>query len=664
MEKKIFIVFTMLVLAVYGCATPGRESFNLGQELAKQDRLDEAMAMYEDALKKEPDNSEYVSAMKKAKNALSEKHMQRAKAILSQMPITYEQAKTAYQEVDKANRLTPENPDVKKLVSLITSEMDRILKEAETFYSDASKAMVENKWVDGIKKLKEINKIYPGYLDVNLKLKDAESKGISYYLEETRKFKEDEEWESVIETLLLALEITPDNAEMLSALKEARIKHSPDYYIAKAEEFFAKNEWGKATELAQHAYELNPSDNIREIITRIQQQTGIFYLNQFKEHLSENRLYSAYRSVITAFKYHPLIKNEKETADAIDKLVGNIITKAEAYKSNGYLGNALSWYEKIIEIEPKHKNALLNTQSLKDSIKERVVKKIAIMDFTSPSDKPDVGRVVTDNLLSYITSNASSEVKVLARDVLGAILKEIEYGQAGIYDIESAKKAGKLKGTDIFIFGSVLDYDVDRNVSEGYQIRNVVVGKKSTPNPAYQLWLMSRRGAAPTEEDLKNAPPPVIEEEVRETVKYKVGTEKKMATAAVSFRVIAVEEGEVVITETIKEQKDVKDDYSEGVAFANVPFDPLEIPMDNELLGEVIQKVVEKLGYKVLSRFQNLQIQYYNSAEMLKKRMEHAKALEKYIDSIYIEEIKNISSPLSENARKEVERLLQQIEIE
>ncbi|MBI4839198.1 MAG: hypothetical protein HY806_08705 [Nitrospirae bacterium] len=661
MKNKVVIMIVFFALAVYGCATPGKESFDLGQELVKHNRFEEAMSMFEDALKKEPGNPEYDSAYKKTRSSLSARYSQGAKAKFSQTPLTFEQVKVAYQEAEKASQLTPEDEEVLKLRNLIKSELDRIVKTAESMYSEASKTMTENKWVESIKTLKQINAMYPNYLDVVTRIKQSEDEGLLYYLKEAEKFKETDDWENVMKTLSAAREIAPDNPDLIARIEDARSKGTPDYLIAKAEEFAAKNDWDKATALARQAYMTNPSEDIGQKSAKIQQEAGVFYISRFRQHLSEKRLYAAYMDMTTAFKYNPAANKEKEVTDAVNQFIAGIISKAETYESKGYFGNALSWYEKALEFNPKHKESVYKIQALKDGIKDRVVKKIAIMDFTSPSNKPDVGKIVTDNLLSYITSNASSDVKVLARDVLGAILKEIEYGQAGIYDIESAKKAGKLKGTDIFIFGSVLNYDVDRNLAESYQMKSVVVGKKSTPNPAYQFWLMSQKGTA-TEGDVQTAPPAMIEEDLRETIKYKVGTEKKLATVGVSFRVIDVEEGEVVITETLKEQKEARDDFSEGASFADIVFDPLEMPTDSELLQSVTQKVVENLGFKVLSRFQNLQVLYHTNAEMLKKKMEYEKAIEKYTDSIYIEDIKNISSPLSENSRKEIEKLLQQIE--
>jgi len=310
-------------------------------------------------------------------------------------------------------------------------------------------------------------------------------------------------------------------------------------------------------------------------------------------------------------------------------------------------------------IDQNYQDVFFKVQTTRDKIRQRVIRKIAIMDFTPPTGSPDAGKIITDSLLAYITTHASSDVKILARDVLGAILKEIELGQAGLYDIESAKKAGRLQGTDVFIFGSVLNYNVDKSVSEGYKTVNVVIGKKSTPNPAYQMWLFSQKGG-PSAEEQRNAPPATIDEDIRETFKYKVGTERKRSTVGVSFRVIDLEQGEVVITKTIKKSQEIKDDFSEGVESANIKYKALDMMSDSELLEKVTQEVVAELSHEVLSRFQNLQTQYFNLGETYKKKREYERAIEKYSDAVHLEDMKNISSPLSDSAKKEIEQLLRQ----
>jgi curli biogenesis system outer membrane secretion channel CsgG len=392
----------------------------------------------------------------------------------------------------------------------------------------------------------------------------------------------------------------------------------------------------------------------------IRQQAAKSWVIQCGQKLNEKKLYTAYHDALKALRYDPSIKKEPGSAEVINQLLAAMGAKAAAYDTQGYLGNAFAWYEKLAKIDPNYQEVFFKTQAVRDKIRARVIRKIAIMDFTPPSGHPDAGRIITDSLLSYITAHAGSDVKILARDVLGAILKEIELGQAGLYDIESAKKAGKLQGTDVFIFGSVLNFNVEKNVSEGFKAENIVVGKRTVPNRAYELWLMMVRGK-PSKEELMNAPPATIEEEIRETVKYKVGTAKKRATVGVSFRVIDLEQGEVVITKTIRKSHEATGDYSEGVAFANIQYKPLEIPADSEILEKVTQDVITELSYEVVSRFQNLQTQYFNAAEGLKKKREYEKAVEKYMDAMHLEELKNISSPLSENARIEIEQLLLRI---
>jgi hypothetical protein len=78
-------------------------------------------------------------------------------------------------------------------------------------------------------------------------------------------------------------------------------------------------------------------------------------------------------------------------------------------------------------------------------------------------------------------------------------------------------------------------------------------------------------------------------------------------------------------------------------------------------LEKVTQDVVAELSLEVVSRFQNLQMQYFNNADGLKKRKEYEKAIEKYIDAVHLEELKNISSPLSEKSRVEIDEVLKRI---
>ena len=656
MKTRILVLLFILAIIVYGCATAGRESFTLGQELEKKNRLEDARAMYEEALAKEPGNQEYADALRKIKGLLVKPHMEKAQALLSQQPVTFDQLKNALNEADKASKLQPENAEVKSLTDRIKGEMEGMTKRAESLYGAASEAIKNKEWATAVTRLREIKAFYPDYLDLPAKLGLAEISGAMFYLQEADKYKAADDWGNALRMLTQAQQIQPNDPGIAAALKEAREKHSPESYIARAEVEGIQGNWDRAVILIQKASALNPGGQTLERLETLKSGAAVYYLDKSAKDLAAKRLLSAYTGFATAAAFDPAMTTTQQTAGLMDQLIGELKGKADAYHKNGNLGNAYVWYEKALKLSPTRKDLVQNFQTIKDRIRERVVKRIAVMDFTSPKDSPDAGRNITDSLLAYMTRTASGDVKILARDVLGAIMKEIELGQAGIYDIESAKQAGKLKGTDVFIFGGVLQYYVEKNVDEGQKIVNAVVGKKSIPNPSYQAWVMANPRAK--EEDIRHAPPATIEEEVRETVRYKVANHKKTASIRVSFRVIDVEQGEVVITKMLPNKKEVQDTYSEGVSFANIPFKELKLPADTELLDQVVEETVTQLGYEVLSRFQNLQTLYSNQAEILKKRSAPEAAVEKYVDVMIVEEVKNITTHATENARKEIEQLL------
>lgn len=262
MKRILLLLVIVGAMVIYGCVTPGTESFNLGLELAKSNRLEEAIAMYEDALAKEPQNPEFTEALKKAKEALSGKHLEKARTIFAQIPLTYDKAMAAFQEADKAARTAPDNRQAAALKGDIKVELDKLGKKAEAMYADAMKSNEKNEWMDGVKKLRELNKFYPNYLDATSKLRQAEDNGIAYYLREAEKSKKAEDWENTVRALTSAQEISPDRPEVVTGLKDAKLKHNADYYLKKAEEYTKANDWDTAMTFAQKAsgfgYRLTP----------------------------------------------------------------------------------------------------------------------------------------------------------------------------------------------------------------------------------------------------------------------------------------------------------------------------------------------------------------------------------------------------------------------
>ena len=445
----------VVLVVLSGCATPGQESFNQAQEFLKQNRLEESIARLEQAIVLEPNQSEYKKALVEAKALLEKRRLE-----------------------EKQRR-------------------------ADGLFAESAKVEAAGDWVQAVRIHREIKSFYPGHPDLAARLTRVETQGLSYYRSSADKAKATEDWGEVARNLTLGLEIAPGQPDLISSLQEAKEKDTPTYYLSRVETFSRQNAWDRALVFIRKAAATDKDGAYAPQLLSFNLAAAQFYINRAGK--EKRRLYPAYATVMMLND----AKDDPQVRVLIDQLLSLMYTQAEAYEASGQIGNAYAWYDRVSRIQPEYKEVFTKIQNLRDRLRERVVKKIAVMDFTSPSSNAEAGRIVTDSLLSYLTTNATSDVKILARDVMGAILKEIEMGQSGLYDIESAKKAGKLKGTDVFIFGSVLQYNVEKQTSEGQKTTNIVVAKKSVPNPSYQMWLMAQKGN-PAEPDMKNAPPPTI----------------------------------------------------------------------------------------------------------------------------------------------------------
>lgn len=657
--KRILVVLSVVVLLT-GCNNPGKESFELGRQLERQGRLDEAITLYEDAITKEQDNQEYRATLVLARSGAAARFVEQGRKRLQGAELTYEQLRTAQLDVDKALKADPNNSEAKVLAGTVKSQMDALLKRAEQSYAASAKAAELKDWPTAVTKLREIRQFYPGYLDLMIKLPQTESMALGYYLKEAERLRGIDDLDGMSSNLEQALAIQPSNQQIAALLKDAKAKNTAGAWFAKAEQSAKQQKWPQAADCLRKADLLAPDQALQEKMTELKRQGAQKMLQQVMVQTSKKQLYSAYLSMQAGSQFSPLLMKEAEGADLRKQLAADMIAKSQEQEAAGLLGNAYYWLDLSIRLNGGDRESQQRLQTLKDRLRQRVVKKIAVMDFSPPTSSTDAGKLVTDSLLSYMTRNASSDVKILARDVLGAIIKEIEFGQAGLYDIESAKKTGKLKGTDIFIFGSVLQYNVEKSAEEGSKMVNVVVATKQVPNPAYQSWLLSH--PSPSEKEMALAPPALMKEEIRETVKYKVGAHRKTANVALSFRVIDVESGEVVITTTIKSRKEAEDKFSEGVEFANIPFDPMELPSDAVLLEKAVDEGISELGRLVLSRFQNRQASYLQAAELLSKKNGGDQVVERYMDAIISEEVKHVASQVTVQAKVGIEQYLQAAE--
>jgi tetratricopeptide (TPR) repeat protein len=420
-------------------------------------------------------------------------------------------------------------------------------------------------------------------------------------------------------------------------------------------------EWDRAVGFYETALSYAPGDaNIRTLLVKAKLEAGRHYFGLANQRAKENRLYLANREYQKALAYSPSLRNSFFFKEALESYTKKVLQRSSKYIDQGKHGNALVWYWQLNEINPEYPDLFYKIQETEDVIKKRLRRAIAVFDFSSPSYNPDAGSNASSNLITYLFNNSSGDIRILERQDLQSILKEMNLEQAGIVgDMEAARKVGRMTGIDIFIMGNVLLYKTEKDETKASKAAKIQTGTKVQDNPEFLNWKAMHPN--PTSEQLKQAPPAVMQVPEYRYENYTVGRNKMRAAVHIYYKIIDAKKGEIIATDTIKRNAEVTDEWNDGIAEANIPYNPLELPTESQLLEQVTADVVRDLALVVLKPFQSLQTTYFDEGEILRQRRRYEEAIERYVDSIYDERIKGIESPISKKSMEVVDQLISEL---
>ena len=75
------------------------------------------------------------------------------------------------------------------------------------------------------------------------------------------------------------------------------------------------------------------------------------------------------------------------------------------------------------------------------------------------------------------------------------------------------------------------------------------------------------------------------------------------------------------------------------------------------MLDELTNEKTSEVGQDVLKQYQSLEVEYFNQGQALEKRRNFDLAVEKYIDAIFDERLKGITTPISQKSHEFIERM-------
>ena len=663
MHKKwlrYLLLLTALVFLIT-CA-PGKTSYQQGEELSQMGNWEGAIAFYKDALAQEPQNKTYQEALKKAQQEAAKKYYQRAVSTWTGAAVKDYQAVTrTMTSLNKAVQLDPENEKIIAFHKQLEAKKKELTEEAKTSYQDGVRALNKEQWFDAFISFSKVNDIYPNYEDTEDKLAIAVAAGTDEYYKEGIAAVQREDWKGALDSFGKVMTIDPSYKNTGMLVEQVKKNDNPKYFLSRAAEMTSAKEWDRAVGFYETALSYAPGDaNIRTLLVKAKLEAGRYYFGLANQRVKENRLYLANKEYQKALTYSPSLRNSFFFKEAVESYTTKVLQRSSRYIDQGKHGNALAWYWQLNEINPEYPELFYKIQETEDVIKKRLRRAIAVFDFSSPSYNPDAGSNASSNLITYLFNNSSGDIRILERQDLQSILKEMNLEQAGIVgDMEAARKVGRMTGIDIFIMGNVLLYKTEKDETKASKVAKIQVGTKVQDNPEFLNWKATHPN--PSSEQLKEAPPAVRQVPEYRYENYTVGRNKMRAAVHVYYKIIDAKKGEIIATDTIKRNVEVTDEWNDGIAEANIPYNPLELPTESELLEKVTAEVVRDLALVVLKPFQSLQTTYYDEGEVLRQRRRYEEAIEKYVDAIYDERTKGIESPISKKSMEVVDQLISEL---
>jgi tetratricopeptide (TPR) repeat protein len=663
MKRKSYrIILTSLFVLVFlsGCAV--NESYKMGQDLSSEGRWDDAIVYLKKALDEEPNNPEFTDALQKAKRESARVRYTKAKQVLdavTQPNLTHLQQ--AAKDADIALALDPDNRDIRTFSDTVKGKITHLQETIKPLYEQAYLDMQKEDWAAAVAKLRQVNSIFPNYEETTSRLVKAGQEATRSLYQQGVNLGKQEEWKLAAASFKATMDINPNYFDVAKLYQDAVSKDNFGYYAAVAEKANQAQNYAKAIMLYEKALEYQPDNSaVMKKVAALKAKAGQFYFDEAVALVNQNRFYTALKHVEFIKAQTPATQDDPSFKDFISKFCRKMMDRADRYVEKELWGNALIWYEKVESLNPNYPELYEKIRDVREErIKRRIKKSIAVFDFTSPSNDKDAGRNAADKLVAYLHQKASSDLRIIERENLQNILREMQLGQSGLVDTKSAQTVGKMRGIDTFIMGTVLKQFSSKSDNSSMEQVKVLVNEEDIRNPEFSDWLILN--PKPTAEDMKNAPPRNIKKPNYQFISYKKGVAKITALFDISYKLVDTATGENIYTNTIAGRLIKEDKYQDGVPVANIPHDALEIQTESEVLGELTDQKIAEMGQSVLKHFQSLEREYYSQGQQLQKNRKYDLAIEKFVDAVYIEKLKGISTPVSQNALKSVDVLIQKM---
>ncbi len=648
------VALALLVLA--GCAA-GKGDFELGQTLAGQQKWDDAIRAYEQAVQKEPDNGQYRVALAQVRAAAAQEQLRSATAVagaMAQIP----EVDRGLQAIERALRYDPQHQPSLALQGRLRERRAALGREVERLLGDGRAAAQRDDWAAAEQAAVRALAIDPGSEAASRQRQEAIRGGVARALRLAADAEAAEDWREAARHLEGALARDPDSEAIQARLRTAQQRDSLAYYLGRAGQLEADGQIERAYAFLAPAARYWPDDvRVRDVRERLAREgRRRHYTEALRRAESDDwgKAYAALGRAVTAFGTPASV--DPALRSVVRELAARLYDRALEFENQKLWGNTYLWFHALQEIDPTYRDTANKVEQTRDRLLDRASLKIAVLELEAPKAAPDAGSILSGSIVTNLFKLGRKDFKVIEREALQSIIKEISIGQAGVLDVETAKEIGKIAGIDVILVGRVLQYKVDQNESEGRKTVTVRVGTRTVPNPAYQLFLAEV--AAGRKKLSDGAPPQTIQEPENQLFTYRVGTVTAIGYVSVSFRLVGVERGEILLAEKIDEQETFRQDFSEGVEAAGIKAIAKDAPIPTEVLNRVTEKTVSRIVQLIARHYGNRQQYYLEAGRELERRRQFTRAVEEFMNCVASAELEKTGDQQAAQARGHIEELM------
>ena len=583
-----------------------------------------------------PSDKRFCAEEEALKEELYNENMTFVRSKLGQSVVSVSELSVSEERLNKAELYSNGTPEISKYRTLLAGHKQKTSEAVESAklaiahnaengdYFSAYKAASEAKELDSA--------LFGPIAD------EYGAKFISMGISEVEKMIAEDNLREAKELLSKMILISPENPKVKKYVQLVEKNDTAEYYMSKGDEAIEIDEPQHALAYYKKALAFpDMRQQAQRAIDNARMQIVRYGFMQGAELASQDLNYQAYDSFKSAFStmkdipFDLRIKisiPKEELKDYYDNL---FYLGQKAYDETSF-GQAYLYFTMLYDLSPSYLGLRDIRKSAEENILDRSMKKLELHQFRSPENDPEAGLRVTSAIMQMLMRSTGDDVKIIE----SAVADKADEQPADDIAVEA-------NGADFLLMGEVLDSKIETNIQNSKKKVRVKVSENKVRNIEWDDWnreaekLKAKNQPVTTPE-----PEKYIMQPVYDYADYDVAFHEKTSYLSVNYRVVEVSDGEVVYGNTVRAQKEARDESTSGIDLGSykVEMKVANLPTDVEMSNDVLSEAAKKISSQIKDLFKDQDEKYLSEAEALESSDNLKEAVEMYANAILLKEKK------------------------